>query len=325
MDIPSAATVEETTIIDSRIANVWNAIKSVTFEFLSSVKSTKVLPNKAASKNIVGSTRVINYKDGTSQTIQITSISNLSRSIAYTVIASEPAISYTSAEHEIMLTEVTMSNQTFIEWRTDFSSDASIQVIEDSRFKKKEGFNDLRAYILKKSPKKDNKRKKRASRVLTDIDFDEKKGSGFESPEEAVEFTNNFYNALCESLSRDTEIIITDDMITKYLSTYNFVLIHNGIVLNGVKQWIPFHNALNKVVKKVNTDIKIESYCGYSIALSYVSNMIFINGQHCVIRGNTSIVVGNDKKIRYLVETPNNENLNEMKEIIKSIMIKSEE
>ena len=45
------------------------------------------------------------------------------------------------------MTEVTTSNQTFIEWRTSFSNDASLQVIEDSRFKKREGFKDLKDYL----------------------------------------------------------------------------------------------------------------------------------------------------------------------------------
>ena len=85
--------------------------------------------------------------DGTSQVIQITEISQLTRLIAYSVISSEPSVTYSSANHEISLMEVTTSNQTFIEWSTNFSNDASIEVIEDSRFKKKEGFKDLKKHL----------------------------------------------------------------------------------------------------------------------------------------------------------------------------------
>lgn len=64
------------------------------------------------------------------------------------MIESSEPISYSSANHEISLKEVTASsNQTFIEWRTEFSNDASLQVIQDSRFKKKEGFKDLKDYL----------------------------------------------------------------------------------------------------------------------------------------------------------------------------------
>ena len=34
-------------------------------------------------------------------------------------------------------------NQTFVEFQSIFSNDATMQVIEDSRFKKKEAFKDL--------------------------------------------------------------------------------------------------------------------------------------------------------------------------------------
>ena len=34
-------------------------------------------------------------------------------------------------------------NQTFVEYQSQFSNDASLQVIQDSRFKKKEAFKDL--------------------------------------------------------------------------------------------------------------------------------------------------------------------------------------
>ena len=136
----------ETTIIDAKIDDVWSSIRSATFEFLSNVKSTEIVP-RDSSKRSVGINRKIIYHDGTSQLIQITEVSQLTRSIAYSIISSEPSISYTSANHEISLIEVTNSDQTFIEWTTNFSNDASLEVIEDSRFKKKEGFKDLKEYL----------------------------------------------------------------------------------------------------------------------------------------------------------------------------------
>merc|ERR1712154_139583 len=103
----------------------------------------------------VGGTRVVNYSDGTKQTVQIMEISDLNRSISYTVIASEPAVTYTSATHQIQVREVTnpvkdIKAQTFVEWTSDFSNDAKIGVIQDSRYKKKEGFKAMAAYFTPK-------------------------------------------------------------------------------------------------------------------------------------------------------------------------------
>mmetsp|Transcript_4068 Transcript_4068/g.6899 ORF Transcript_4068/g.6899 Transcript_4068/m.6899 type:complete len:342 (-) Transcript_4068:1136-2161(-) len=143
---PSSTRVTESAIINARIDAVWNAIKSATFDFLSTVKSSQIVPPNSSSI-AVGNCRRIVYNDGASQTIQISSISLLSHSITYSVISSSPSIAYSGAEHKIRAIEVTTDDRTYIEWSTDFSNDASLQVIEDSRYKKKEAFGDLREYL----------------------------------------------------------------------------------------------------------------------------------------------------------------------------------
>merc|ERR1712037_90208 len=106
-------------------------------------------------KSAVGGTRTINYADGTKQTVLIVELSDLRSSVTYTVTASEPAVSYTSASHTISVKEVSNPAddkipQSFVEWTSDYSNDAKISVIEDSRFKKKEGFKAMKAFFGKK-------------------------------------------------------------------------------------------------------------------------------------------------------------------------------
>jgi hypothetical protein len=59
------------------------------------------------------------------------------------VISSEPASSVTSAIHTISLKKVSAQNATFIEWVTDFSNDATAEIVSDSRFKRLEAFTNL--------------------------------------------------------------------------------------------------------------------------------------------------------------------------------------
>ena len=71
------------------------------------------------------------------------------------MLTSEPAVSYTSATHQIQVREVTnpqenVKEQTFIEWTSDYSNDAKIGVIEDSRYKKKTAFKDMATHFAKK-------------------------------------------------------------------------------------------------------------------------------------------------------------------------------
>ena len=42
------------------------------------------------------------------------------------------------------LMSVTDTDSTFVRWMTEFSNDATIQIIEDSKWKKKEAFADLK-------------------------------------------------------------------------------------------------------------------------------------------------------------------------------------
>mmetsp|Transcript_28312 Transcript_28312/g.25014 ORF Transcript_28312/g.25014 Transcript_28312/m.25014 type:complete len:159 (-) Transcript_28312:146-622(-) len=150
-DIPSSARVWESAILNEGVDKVWAAVRAVTFEWASDVKSVDVNGDKSA----VGGTRCINYNDGTKQTVQIMEISDLRRSVTYSVLTSEPAVSYTSATHQIQVREVTNPNenvkeQTFIEWTSDYSNDAKIGVIEDSRYKKKAAFKDMVTHFAKK-------------------------------------------------------------------------------------------------------------------------------------------------------------------------------
>jgi len=67
--------------------------------------------------------------------------------LTWDVIMSEPAVSYTSVTHTLQLRRITTSKQTVIEAISDYSSDSSMEVIQDSRFKKLELFKALRTAI----------------------------------------------------------------------------------------------------------------------------------------------------------------------------------
>lgn len=149
--IPSSARVWESSVIAADKDTVFESVKKCTFPWSTSVvhKSTEI----KGDANAVGGTRIIKYSDGTSQTLQILEISALSRTVTWSVIASEPAVEYTSATHQMTVKEVTnpsgKSKESFVEWTTDFSNDAKIGVIEDSRYKKKTAFKEMATFFAK--------------------------------------------------------------------------------------------------------------------------------------------------------------------------------
>merc|ERR1712013_122354 len=153
-DIPSSTHVSESAVLNASKDAVWAVIRDVTFKFASDVKSVDVSGDASA----VGGTRTINYADGTKQTVLIVELSDLRSSVPYTVTASEPAVSYSSASHTIVVKEVSnpadgVVAQSFVEWTSDYSNDAKVSVIEDSRYKKKEGFKAMKTYFEKNAKK----------------------------------------------------------------------------------------------------------------------------------------------------------------------------
>jgi len=84
----------------------------------------------------------------------VVALSDLEHFVTYQLVSSSPAVTYSSALFKIEVKEITVSDagpKVFIEWTTDFSNDASAAVVEDSRFKKRDGFKALAAYVAKAS------------------------------------------------------------------------------------------------------------------------------------------------------------------------------
>jgi len=92
----------------------------------------------------VGSVRRVVYKDGTVQLIKLSELNDATYTLTWDVIMSEPAVTYSSAVHTIRLRRVTVSKQTVVELVSDYSSDASLEVIQDSKYKKLEFVRALR-------------------------------------------------------------------------------------------------------------------------------------------------------------------------------------
>jgi hypothetical protein len=153
--IPTATRSRQVGVVSANIDTLWDAVKGATFDWQAIVKACELETEDEKTKSLmeVGSTRKITYADGAVQVVQITEISEKSKRICWQMVTSEPAIGYTSREDSLKLTEVTYpdNNQTVVEWISDFSNDATIQVIVDSDLKKKDAFKDLEAKFGKKS------------------------------------------------------------------------------------------------------------------------------------------------------------------------------
>jgi len=124
---------------------VWEHVKHLDFKFLSSVSKVEYDATKPTE---VGGSRKIHYKDGTVQVLHLLSYSDLRNRIGWDVVQSEPAVDVLSVSHNIQLRRITTSNGTYIAVNSYYSSDASFTVLEDSKYKKRELFRDLRKAVV---------------------------------------------------------------------------------------------------------------------------------------------------------------------------------
>ncbi|KAJ3079872.1 hypothetical protein HK102_003462 [Quaeritorhiza haematococci] len=136
----SVTRVQESRVFNKSLESVWKHVRPLVFDFWKAVVKTEV----EGQVDQVGSLRKVTFKDGTIQKFRVLEISDLEHFITYEVIESNPPAEVLAAIHTLRLKKVTHDNSTFVEWVTDFSSGANTaNVVEDSRFKKREAFQDL--------------------------------------------------------------------------------------------------------------------------------------------------------------------------------------
>jgi hypothetical protein len=137
--------VHESGALDAPVERVWEILRPLDFSFLPTVATSVVEDRENPAK--VGSVRRVVYKDGTVQLLKLTELHDGTFTVTWDIIMSEPPVGYTSAVHTIRLRRVTSSKQTLVEAISDYSSDSSVEVIQDSRFKKLELIKALRSAL----------------------------------------------------------------------------------------------------------------------------------------------------------------------------------
>ncbi|KAL6713764.1 hypothetical protein ACLMJK_008256 [Lecanora helva] len=148
--IPTSTSITEASVIPAPLAQVWHLIKLQDFHnFWSKLEKSEHVKGASPETDIIKWT----FKDGTQQEVKQEEHSAIDHFITYSVISSNPAITYSSVISTIRCYAVTTGpneGSTFVQWSANFSSDADAGVIEDARFKRKEALADLANAVTKK-------------------------------------------------------------------------------------------------------------------------------------------------------------------------------
>jgi len=137
--VPTSCIQTESTVLPVAIDKCWKSFREfkldqVAPEYVTATETTSGDPGTVAS--VVK----VTYKNGGVWECRLTELSDRNYTVAYEVVATEPAMTYTSAEGEIVLDKVSETNETFLKWTTTFSNDADAQVMADQKYKKLDFF-----------------------------------------------------------------------------------------------------------------------------------------------------------------------------------------
>ncbi|KAF7557507.1 hypothetical protein G7046_g6021 [Stylonectria norvegica] len=141
--IPTSTSVLESAVIKAPLSHVWHHIKLQDFaNFWSALSKSEWVKGTSPETDIVKWT----FKDGTVLDVKQEEHSSIKHYITYSIIASQPELTFTSAMSTIHCQAITsgeLEGSTFVEWSANFSSDADAGVIQDAKFKRIEGLADL--------------------------------------------------------------------------------------------------------------------------------------------------------------------------------------
>ena len=140
--MPTACIQVESAVLDCKIDQGWQLLAEFKLDVMCPGAVTKV-EWVEKSAGMIGACAKITYKDGAVWTLRFDEWSEKRHSVAYELMSAEPAAACTSIQGEIEMKRVSMSDQTFVSWLTEFSNDADLTIIQDSKYKKIEMFTDM--------------------------------------------------------------------------------------------------------------------------------------------------------------------------------------
>lgn len=138
MAVPVHATHQfSSTLVDATAQSVYEMIRPLHFKWLSTVTSAREDEEVKDVFNVA-------YSDNTVQTIQLTEYSDLDLEVGWEVVMSDPPVHCASQMHTIRCLRITDTQSCCVTWNTEFSKDATLEVIHDCKWKKEDAFESLK-------------------------------------------------------------------------------------------------------------------------------------------------------------------------------------
>ena len=139
--------VTESARLPCPIARAWALITALNFDWWRAVDGQASTPLVVSDVGLCGAIAQVAFTDGSWWRVQLVEHSEITHTVLFDVVDAAPALGCMSQLHGITLQAVTSTDETLVEWVTDFTSDATAELVVDARFKRIEALADLIATV----------------------------------------------------------------------------------------------------------------------------------------------------------------------------------
>lgn len=130
---PCGSTILASAIVKEDIEALWNQLQTMDFSWMPHLVEC-INENKGEAVKI-DDLRTLKFDDGTVQIIAIRGLDSYDHTAMWELVSSDPAVSYSGAIYAVHLVKVTMTGETFMQFTSEFTNDASAAVMMDQKFK----------------------------------------------------------------------------------------------------------------------------------------------------------------------------------------------
>ena len=149
---PCSTRVSESVRLPCPIERAWALLRNLNFSWWQSVDAHASAPLVDAEVGLCGALAQVVFRDAAQWCLQLLEHSELAHTLVFDIVDASPALQCMSQLHAITLHRVTSTDETVVEWVTDFSSDANAETIVDARYKRLEALDDLFGAVIESVP-----------------------------------------------------------------------------------------------------------------------------------------------------------------------------
>ena len=153
--LPMSCSVSESAVVSAPALSLFRLIAPLTFSYAPSIiVKSEVKGQRGGHADIVtiGQIHQLTFKDKTIQDIECTMAGEVGFgkfAVSWRLVDSDPGTQCLAKEYKVMITEVTETKDSFVEWETKLSRDCSNEMLLDAKYKACEHLAAMKQFVAR--------------------------------------------------------------------------------------------------------------------------------------------------------------------------------